>query len=202
MLPSAAVHPVNLSLLMEYWVRDRSGLIIPKTHVGPIPSASFVKAFAQLLHLGMANATVNIDDLTGTPRSVAGTDAQVFLSEAATATFNYGLMVGTGTTAVTGDDDSLAAIVNEGAGAGQLNRSVGSNSVAPVVVGNTITFSFTRDFNNNSGGTITIGEVGIQMRGNDPTNWTFLAARDVLPATVPVLDTQQFHLVYTFTLTS
>lgn len=117
------------------------------------------------------------------------------------ATSATGIVVGTGTAAESFDGHALATQVVHGNGAGELNHN-SSTLAAPSYNGGTLTWTWvtTRIFNNNSGGTIVIAETGIYGTSIGP-NTNFMLMRDLLGATVSVLDAGQLTVTYTFTLT-
>ena len=59
-----------------------------------------------------------------------------------------------------------------------------------------------RYFNNNSGGSIGVNEIGLASYSDNPVAYDYvLMARDVLGATVTVADTGQLKVTYTIELT-
>lgn len=105
------------------------------------------------------------------------------------------IVLGTGTTANALDQQTLENQIINGASAGQLNYQ--SYLIdEPVITASAGTIQFTRDFNNNSGGNITVEEVGVVARAyaesGEPgytTHDEFLLARDLTTFTVPDGDT-------------
>jgi len=186
-----------------YWqavVRDANGKII-KTYRREV-GHSFLTQYYDFIQSQMArpvnvNATYTSLDITNTLRTMNATQAPVIATGAAAGDSTYGMTVGTGNTANAAATVALAAIINNGVGAGQL--SYGS-------VGNTLpsgsaprAFTLTRTFTNNSGGSIVITEAGIESAVNDTVALTrvFLLIRDVLGSAVTVINTASV----TFTLT-
>ena len=116
---------------------------------------------------------------------------------------DQGIQVGTGVTAESFEDYVLDTLVAHGNGAGQLAYQAGE---APVLsyVPLTLTTTASRYFNNNSGGSIVVAEVGIV---SDPAygsaggnHYHIMMARDLLGATVSVPDTGQLKVTYTIQL--
>jgi hypothetical protein len=96
-----------------------------------------------------------------------------------------GIQVGSGSAAVAMGDYALATKIATGSGAGQLNyqaQTVGAAST----VGLTTTVRVSRSFINNSGGAITVRELGlvIELREVGIANFPFLICRDVVTPTV------------------
>ena len=73
----------------------------------------------------------------------------------------YGILVGTGTDAVTVLDYTLQTKIATGTGAGQLSYGACTVSSDVIEDGSDVYFLVQRTFTNNSGGDITITEVGI-----------------------------------------
>jgi len=112
-----------------------------------------------------------------------------------------GLVVGTGTTAVTILDTALAALIATGSGAGQL--TYGTQTINAVAgAGSSRSFSMVRIFTNDSAGNIVVAECGAYVSSNDSggTQRYFLAWRDVLGSTVTVVPAQTITVTYTLTI--
>ena len=76
----------------------------------------------------------------------------------------YGIVVGTSDTAFSGTDTALDSKIDNGTGSGELEYSAMpySTTIEPNTSGSTTSMTLTRRFENNSGASITIKEVGIQ----------------------------------------
>lgn len=81
---------------------------------------------------------------------------------AAVSDTTHGILVGTGTTAATKDDHTIETLIADGAGAGQLEYGAmvvsGSNAVS-----GGYRVSLSRQFDNDSGSTITVRECGVAI---------------------------------------
>ena len=138
-----------------------------------------------------ANAPISI---TG-PSSVSQLDPldivdHGYLADAAIDTF--GILVGTGTNAESFEDYALQTKVATGNAATEL--AYGTHEAhAETYTSGTKTFEedLVRYFNNNSGGSITINEIGLATNGYAPglQDQKFLVARDKLGTGVAVADT-------------
>ena len=197
---------------------------------GPYQSRSFVKAFLQMLFCETSGETESVIDISNTSRSIAGStegslrgshpglDAgeDSFTSTSSqTSVYNNvyaddcGIVIGTGSTAVAVADDNLATPIVHGAGSGQmihygcwaLNYTTGASSSS---------FDIERIFRNDSGGSIVVAEIGVYIRaGFDTTGGTsesevvgFCILRDVLGATVTVLNGEYLKVKYTITVSN
>jgi len=114
---------------------------------------------------------------------------------AAAAQDSYGIVVGTGVTAESFEDYKLDTPITNGNSSGKLAFAGQKNPVRTYVAGTkTWTAVHTRFFNNNSGGSIDIGEVGVVAYFG---SYTTLITRDVItPVSLP--DTGQLKAQYTF----
>ena len=168
-------------------------------------SKSFVKAFMQHLEAMMAHAynaqsdSVTIKDTSNTERSVNvyTTDSQLYFGvEAPVNTDTYGVQIGTGTTAPAVADYTIETQIAHGTGAGEMEHGatgVGSATVS----GSDMEMTITRAFVNNSGGAITVKEVG--LTAETQSTWMFLLLRDAVNDAVA--DGQTYTVTYTFTTT-
>jgi len=148
---------------------------------------SYVGNFIDLLYLQMLGSggtlTDNITDTSGTVRAVTNS-SQAFQANAAAGTATFGVQVGTGTAANDVAKYALAALIANGAGAGQLQY--GAVSVgAPATVGQQRKFTVARVFTNNSGAAITVNEVGLVVYGQAGSYiYNFLVERTLSTNTI------------------
>jgi hypothetical protein len=119
--------------------------------------------------------------------------------------WRQGIVIGTGTTPTSEGDYGLATIVAHGAGSGQMlyyGGFVQNFSIA----GGAISFDIVKTIENNSGGSITVNEIGLNVGGDngnsDTANYEyplyfFLAARNVLTTGVTVANGEILKVTYT-----
>ena len=193
------------------------------------PARSFVKAFLQLLFVHMAELTENVIDIDNTSRAVLsdsdertphllcthpGLSSGQSFSPFSTATAVYniyaddcGIQVGTSATAVAVADDNLVAPIVNGSSAGQfvyygcwgLNYTTGASSAS---------FDIERIFRNDSGGNITVAEIGvysINTATGSPSQtqvFGFCILRDVISPTVTVNNGEYLKVKYTVTVSN
>jgi len=114
-----------------------------------------------------------------------------------------GIVVGTGTAAESFEDYKLDTKIANGVGAGQLSYIVSDTHVITYTAATKVLKDeLVRYLNNNSGGDITVNEVGIICNGyvgQSAKQW--LQVRDKLAAGVTVPDTGQLKVTYTIQLT-
>lgn len=167
------------------------------------PANSFVIAFIHHIQAAIsASGESPVKDTLGAARAIPDPSAFTKPWMDANAGINnplWGAVVGTGDTAEDVDDYALAAQIAHGNGAGQLEHL--ATIADPVVSADPIaTFHHRRSFNNNSGGAITVKEIGVYVQTNEslPNVRYFCIIRDVLdtPDTIP--DTGAYQVDYTF----
>jgi hypothetical protein len=118
---------------------------------------------------------------------------------AGAGTMDRGIVVGSSNQAESINDFKLISIINHGTGAGQLSYQAMQN---PTVSWNSQTKRFsanyTRYFSNQSGGTITVAEVGIYTYyTHGSTDFTFCIIRDVLSQSVSIPNGYDLKVEYT-----
>lgn len=208
--------------IAQYDARQR---LMPSTP--PTPSRSFVKAFLQLLYCSMSNVAENIIDISNTSRTFSSADSSECsvthpglsaLNDCCFVVFNHnfsgtsaleimadecGIVIGTSSTAVAVGDDNLVTPIAHGASAGQmthygcygLNYTTGASSAS---------FDVERIFRNDSGGSITVAEIGIYaattMDSTYAASQSFCLLRDVISPTVAVGDGEYLKVKYTITV--
>jgi len=97
----------------------------------------------------------------------------------------YGILLGTGTTSPTVSDYVMETLIDQGAGAGELNY--GSTVVEiPSVDGTDFVLPVWRSFSNTSGGNITVQEIGLMVHHYYSTSsvLNFMIAHDLLNFTI------------------
>jgi len=149
------------------------------------PANSLVKAFMQLMtvHLGQCWITNLVKDTGNTNRTVysAATD---FAINALLGITTYGIVVGTGTNAVTISDYVLQTPIAHGNGASQLYyNAMAFDGTDVTVSGSDCYYDCKRFIENNSGGDIGVKEIGAICLGA-PSQWNFLIDRTLYDKTI------------------
>ena len=111
---------------------------------------------------------------------------------------NLGIVVGTSATAVTPADYALNAIIAHGASTGQLWHHA-TDVYGHTIINPNASFNIVRLFTNNSGGSITINEVGIYALGSSA--YSFCICHDVVSPGVTVNNTEILSVIYTVQIT-
>ncbi len=165
---------------LEVWitVRDEKGTVIKRKK-----AESFVQGFIGLLNVQMSQASRTIKDTGGIDRSVSTNTANLQVT-AASGDNTVGIQVGTGTTPVSVTDFKLVSPIAHGTGTGQLQY--GATTVDSwLVSGSKALFNVTRILTNNSGGAITVREVGLIGFGVYLYPYKFLFERTLMEFTIP-----------------
>lgn len=109
-----------------------------------------------------------------------------------------GIIVGSGTTAVAIDDSTLASMIDHGSTAGLLEY--GSSSLTRT--GDGRSFRLLRSFTNNSGGDVTVNEIGsTASNGGTGKGSCALQSRDVLDIGITLADQESLNVQIDIVLT-
>jgi len=216
----------NLDIRLTVTVKDKNGKIIKqhKQH-----SHSFLMNFAAMLATTMANpsgGTVNwyyFKSTAGAWYSLVDATGynQLFDTLDSANDSTYGIVVGTGTATPTPNDDNLQNQIANGTSSGQL--VYGSHTLSPAPgtsllqggtstpttgvltpSGNTTSFSISRTYQNQSGASITVSEVGIISIVNTPAtgNVYVLIIHDLLSSAITIPNNGVMAITYTISVTT
>ena len=181
------------------------------------PMKSFVRNLVRMLHAGyeqdVVSAQYQLKAIDGTLANIQQMDVVAAINDDA-----YGIIVGDNTTGsgyepsiradIRQTDWTLRRAIPEGVGAGQLTHSVTTTSNLVSAEGK---FTVTRSFDNGSGGTITVGEIGLAGAEGGKN---YLICRDVddeviydngspitiSPLSIDILNTETLQVTYTFSI--
>lgn len=162
-------------------------------------SHSFVRQWNQLVNVHAKATSLSITDVTNTAKTVTVGGSTLRMNGVA-ATTTYGIVVGRGSTAVTINDYALETRCEEGTSTNELNYQACTVANASVS-GSDCSFTVTRSAINNSGATITVTEIGIQVYGYSAGDAYFLGIRDVLTTTIDVPNGGAITVEYTIKVT-
>ena len=172
---------------------------------GLIPSHSYVIQFLELIYAAMKRLNFQGTDVTGAESYMYTISHDMVTKGRADppgGNDTYGIVVGTnaGTTAEDNENYALdTKILHSGiGGAGELNYQA-VTFVSPRVVGPNIDLDITRTFLNETGGTITVKEIGIICKNSSITKYHLLL-RDVV-TDEDVEDGYTLTVVYTLRTT-
>jgi hypothetical protein len=182
-----------------YWeieVRDENGKLLKfkrfKAHSWLKQFCGCLKGIMAHKYNSLNEGNVTVIDTSGTgrtyPRSSVGLHQSGMPIMADVNEGDYGLVIGTSDTANTKDTYAMGGVIAHGSGSGQMlyGGTTIENPTNPS--GNDWVFRIIRIFTNNSGASITVKEIGIIAKSQDPipTVRYFLIARDVISAGVTV----------------
>ena len=158
-----------LFITLESTLVDRQGNPILGPDGKPVdriltPTHSWIKQFPLIMKSSMQESSESgALDTSNAAKTVDRTPDPVLDASAPASDDTHGILVGTSTTAPTENDFDLNAQIADGAGAGQLEHQV---MIFPVLVniagGRRVVCS--RQFDNDSGGLITVEEIGMVVR--------------------------------------
>jgi len=189
-----------LSARYRVVVRDAQGKIM---RIEEAPSKSFI---LNLLYIWWISLNLNSTDTV----SVVNTSGQQTTQtlEQPMGWYKFiggkaspysGVQVGSGTSAPSASSPYLESLILDGTGSGQL--SYGPNSAtSPSVSSNPSTLVDSNTFTNNSGATVTVGEIGFAVQANNGPQDIHLAAliiHDVLSSVVNVVSGGTITVTYT-----
>jgi len=141
-------------------IRDKDGKVLKRLSA---PSKSFLKRWNEALYMYFAQVSPrNVKNTAGASPETA-TSVPIFTMDAPIADDDWGIVIGTGDTAVDVDDYALETIIAEGVGAGQMSYAACSVSLA-AVAGDNCDYIVSRAITNDSGDTITVKESGIYFK--------------------------------------
>jgi len=190
-LPDKELHlpkPVMVGFYLELGVWDRNNKMISQIRTR---TRSPVKQFLQILLGQFMAGNITVTDTVGTGRTAGETSVMRILSAVNDDT--YGIVIGTDATAVDITDYQLVAQIAHGAGAGQMIYQGSEIDLDVTVADPDCTFDTWRNYNNNSGASITVKETGIYCLA---ATFFFGIVRDV-PAEVVVPDGGGCYVKYT-----
>ena len=150
------------------------------------PTNSWLKQWPQTMKAGMQESSeAGVLDTGSVSRTAIQTPDPQFDASAQAGDNTHGIQVGTSTTAPTSTDNVLGALIASGAGAGQLDyQSHLTPALIAITGGRRVVQS--RQVDNNSGGLITVEEIGLAVRQNTTTGvQTFLILRDLITSAIP-----------------
>jgi len=172
---------------------------------GLMPSHSYVIQFLEFIESLFTQTDVTATDVTGAESVLCDVSDKVetkFIYKAPINNDTHGIVVGTNAGSTAEDNENYALdtkILHSAVGeAGKLNYQA-VIFVAPREVGANVDFDISRPFLNESGGTISVKEIGIIIKNSTDTKY-HLILRDVVTQE-DVLDGYTLTVVYTLRTT-
>lgn len=173
-------------------------------------SDSFVKQLIDILYRHLSKSDYASTDITGSTNTSGNSGGDLKIAseggmsgQESSSDENYGanlgIQVGTGTTSVTPTDNVLESRIAHGAGTGELYH-YGAKCDDPTVADPDGSFKTTKIFENKSGASITINEIGMYSQGNGGCG-IYCILRDVLGTSITVANDEILKVEYTLSIT-
>ena len=161
-------------------------------------SRSFVIGFLNVLFTNLTGQKITNINTSGGSYTINYTD-EMLVTDSSNDN-NYGIQIGTGTTAPSITDTRLSQLITNGTGVGQMQYG-GVNVTGPVTntTNNTGYITITRTFTNNSGASITVSEVGLVAYSGTlglASNQYYLIIYDLLPTPITVPNGSSLSISY------
>ena len=182
---------------IEFLIKEANGVVSQREK---IPFRSFTRNFMSGLDISLNNGT-SYNTTSSAGAQTVQPWFNMFRCPAAVGDTNYGILVGTGSTAMKSTDFKLVYTTPHGAGLNQLNY--GAMVFDQIVSSGSLRrLSFRRNFLNQNAASVTVREVG-WLTWNYNSNTYFLLARDLLQydgtdINVTVAQNQTLEVVYNF----
>lgn len=187
----------GVQLLIRTVVTDPKGKVIQDS--GQKPSKSFVIQFLEFIRaLGVGDGAVLATATDGTEQNIyhgESTSEYLFEVKAGVNVGTFGIIVGTGDTAVTNADYKLETQLTEGTGAGEITHGEQVVELTAIVSGN-VDIELKRALTNLTGSTITVKEAGLYCTYSDGA-FMHCLIRDVLVTPVELPDNCSLTVYYT-----
>jgi len=186
---------MNVKAYLKIKVIDENGKC---TYYRRYRSRSFVANFLRQIFTNLSHQSVNNVNTSGGSYSIVNYDTIIVNN--VSNNDNYGILIGSGTSAPNIIDYNLSQVISNGASVGQMQY--GAVSVTGAVTNtstNTGYITVTRTFTNNSGASITVSEVGlVAWSGNfsGQSNQFYLIIHDLLPTPITVPNGSSLSISY------
>jgi len=192
----------NIDVRLTITIKDKNGKII-KIHKQK--SHSFVANFLYLLGTFLSQTQYNWTDVSGNVEQYYTGTVQLgnILAVNGGNPGQSGIVIGTGTATPTPGDYKLGNPIANGTSSGQMVYNNISFS-KPTVSGNTTSMVITQTFQNQSGASITVSEVGIIAQTDNNSNKLdyVLIIHDLLSSPLTVANLSILGITYTISITT
>jgi len=204
----------ELGAVLEWEVKNSAGVLMTDPRTGELnrgkkKAESFVRQFMELVAGIFAHPCeaypISVRDTGNVVQGVitcrdtyTGEYHYLFIANAALGTTTIGIVAGTGAVAPTINDYALGTLIAHGVGAGQLSYSAMTFGT-PAADASTSHFTCTRNLANNSGGAITVNEIGLYVKAYETPTYTttyHMILRDVIGGGINVPNGQTLTINY------
>jgi len=192
----------NIDIRLTITVKDKDGKII-KQHKQK--SHSFVANFMYFLGTFLANTEYNWTDVSGNVRQYYGNNnlpLSLILNANCGSPGQCGIVIGTGTATPTPQNYKLGNQIANGTSSGQMQYG-NPSFIQPTVSGNTTSMIISQTFQNQSGASITVSEVGIIAFTDTSSGYDYvLLVHDLLSSPITVANLSVLQITYTISVTT
>ena len=153
---------MKLQIYIQREIRDNKGRLISFKKQ---ESNSLVRAFLDILYCQVTQGSlISVVDTSNIARTVVTYATDLALTGGA-GNDVFGVLVGSGSTAVSVTDYKLATQILNGSTSGKLNHLT-TTMTQPATIGTTHSFTIARGFTNVSGSPVSVSEVGLVAAGH------------------------------------
>jgi len=193
----------NIDMRLTITIKDKNGKII-KIHKQK--SHSFVANFMYILGSFLADREYNFTDVSGSVQQYSsnGSPLSSILNANCGSPGQCGIVIGTGTATPTPNDYKLENQIINGTSTGQMEYG-NPSFIQPNVNGNTTSMVISQTFQNQSGASITVSEVGIIAlinKNSAPSLDYVLIVHDLLSSPITVANLSVLQITYTISVTT
>lgn len=203
---SVSIEEIKIKAYLEFIVRDKDGNIITyKKQPAHSWVIGMIRALRALLAGSIDASTESITDTSGYafsyPAAALAAGVRILGINCGAGVDSCGIVIGTGTAAVSLSQTALQAKIAHGASAGAWQYQ--ATSVSSMSVGtNTASFTISRSFVNSTGSQVTVNEVGLYAAVDQSAGSKyFMIARDLISGGVAVPNGATLTVTYTVSLT-
>jgi hypothetical protein len=227
MIVGKAVGDIDVQMPYDAYPQDKDGptfktylTIVVRNEKGDIvkvhkqwsrsPTANFIGFLMPTNWYINTNSNWTIENTNGATPSFNPTKTPISYPTSSThcQAYPYMIQVGSGQQSNPYSAYTLAAPIANGSGSGQLLYGTPSVSLTPTVSGSSVYFTISQTLNNQSGGTVTITEVGMIVYANtwNPSSIScnslgyVLVWYDVLSSPISISNGGSLTIYYTFTV--
>jgi hypothetical protein len=179
---------MNIKIFINCKITDKYGNVVSEKEQ---QANSLVKAFSVFLRTMFAGLTESVLDTSNASNTYNGASTSTCVAAATITT--AGIVIGTGTDAVTISDYALQTKIAHGSSTDQMQYGTQTFDASVTVSGSDCYFQMARVFTNASGGTITVKEAAIYTTNG---GYKFMLDRTLLDQAVT--DGQTLTLQYKF----
>lgn len=200
LIPIATTTTPNLNIHYQYFVTDQAGKLTFRSKF--IQAHSFTMTMDDILYVEYAYSGLSGQDYD-TSGSILNFASGGYMNgvNAASGTDTYGIVIGSGTNTVSVTDYQLQTKILTGSTSGKMAYQACTVGV-PQTANGSRSFVISRQFNNSSGSSITVNEVGVYIKWyQSSTSYYFQIIRDNIAGGQAVANGHNLTVQYTVSVT-